>query len=99
MLQDRNAHYTRGAMDETLAGPTSAAYLLHKLAIEAACASGCRHYHMGDTGRRASLAQFKTRFGAEEVAHTEYRLERLPLSWANDQVRNVFNRTFGSRDA
>src|SRR5213078_889844 len=37
VLQTANAHYTRGAIDAEVAGPTRAAYLLHRLAIEDAC--------------------------------------------------------------
>lgn len=99
VLQDRNAHYTRGAMNEDIAGPTSAAYLLQRLAIEAACEAGCRHYHMGDTGNRASLAQFKTRFGAVATPHAEFRLERLPLSWIDRQARGIFARAVGTANA
>jgi hypothetical protein len=95
VLQDRNAHYTRGAMDEAIAGPSSAAYLLHKRAIEAACEAGCSHYHMGDTGARSSLAQFKTRFGAVEAPFIELRLERLPFSWVDRKARSLITQTLG----
>ena len=83
------ASYWRGAMDEELAGPTRANYLLHKLAIEAACAAGATVYHMGDTGGSSSLAQFKTRFGAEPVDYREYHLERLPVTGVMKRIRRV----------
>jgi hypothetical protein len=74
-------------MDLSFAGPTRANYLLHRLAIEDACASDCHYYHMGETGQSASLAQFKSRFGALAVAYEEYRFERLPLTPARERLR------------
>jgi hypothetical protein len=85
----QTVNYWRGAMDETLAGPTRANYLLHRLAIEAACAAGCTTYHMGETGSSASLSQFKTRFGARPVAYQELRVERIPLTRARDRALRV----------
>jgi hypothetical protein len=99
VLKDREAHYTRGAMDEDVAGRTYANYLLHSRAIEDACQAGCRYYHMGESGRSQSLAQFKSRFGAEPVPYAEYRFERLPVSWLKDGARRVVKRIIGFRDA
>jgi hypothetical protein len=85
----RTVNYWRGAMDETLAGPTRANYLLHRLAIEAACDAGCTTYHLGETGNSASLSQFKTRFGAQAVAYQELRIERAPITRATARARSV----------
>jgi Acetyltransferase (GNAT) domain len=85
----QTVNYWRGAMDESLAGPTRANYLLHRLAIEAACDGGCTTYHMGETGTSSSLSQFKTRFGARPVAYQELRVERIPLTKARDRARTV----------
>jgi hypothetical protein len=79
LFQGRNASYWRGAMSKDIAAPTRANYLLHSLAIQEACAAGCRYYHMGETGGAASLSQFKTRFGATAVDYPEYRLESAAL--------------------
>jgi len=98
VLQGENAHYTRGMMDIDLAGPTRANYLLHMLAIEEACAAGCRHYQMGETGSSSSLAQFKTRFGARPQPYAEYRLERLPLTALDRHARGVVKRVIGFHD-
>jgi lipid II:glycine glycyltransferase (peptidoglycan interpeptide bridge formation enzyme) len=98
VIQDREAHYTRGAMDERLAGPTSANYLLHSLAIREACQAGCHHYHMGETGGSSSLAQFKSRFGAVAISYAEYRFERLPISWIDERTRDLVKRVIGFRD-
>ena len=80
VLQDRNAHYTNGAMDIDLAGPIRASFLLQKLAIEQACAAGCRFYHFGETGQNAGLARFKSQFGAEAYRLPDYHFERVPIT-------------------
>ena len=98
VLRDKEAHYTRGAMIEEFARPTHANYLLHYRAIEDACAAGCRHYHMGETGNLASLAKFKSQFGAEPVQYAEYRRERLPITRIDRAVRTVVKRAIGFRD-
>jgi hypothetical protein len=99
VLQGANAHYTRGAMNKELAGPTFANYLLHRLAIKDACRAGCRYYHMGESGSSASLAHFKTRFGARAYPYAEYRLERLPITSVDAQLRRLVKRLIGFKDA
>jgi lipid II:glycine glycyltransferase (peptidoglycan interpeptide bridge formation enzyme) len=98
VLLGTNAHYTRGVMDQELAGPTRANYLLHRLAIEDACSAGCAHYHMGETGSSESLAQFKTRFGAHAHPYAEYHIERVPFTAADRLVRETVKRAIGFRD-
>jgi hypothetical protein len=98
VVHGANASYTRGAMDVDLAGPTRANYLLHKRAIEDACAQGCRRYHMGETGTSQQLAQFKTRFGAVAVPYAEYHVERLPLTAADRRLRRGVKTVIGFRD-
>lgn len=75
----------RGAMDKDAARGTGATELLHQLALEEACASGHRFYHMGDSAPGSGLAHYKSRFGATDLHYTGYRFERLPLS-ATDRV-------------
>ncbi|MCB0209643.1 MAG: GNAT family N-acetyltransferase [Anaerolineae bacterium] len=99
VLQTTNAHYTRGAMDKELAGPTRANDLLHQLAIQAACQAGCRYYHMGESGGSSSLASYKERFGAEPYTYAEYRLERLPVTSADHKIRSLVKRVIGFKDA
>jgi lipid II:glycine glycyltransferase (peptidoglycan interpeptide bridge formation enzyme) len=89
LLFGNNANYWRGAMDQSLAGPSRANYLLHRLAIEDACDAGCTNYHMGETGSSSSLAFFKSRFGATAHSYEEYRFERLPLTSAGARVDTV----------
>lgn len=99
VLLGRQTHYTRGAIDETLAGESRAAYLLQATAIEDACRLGSTHYHMGETGTSSSLAQFKSRFGAIAVPYAEYRYERVPLARMDGAARNTVKRLLGFRDA
>jgi lipid II:glycine glycyltransferase (peptidoglycan interpeptide bridge formation enzyme) len=77
----------RGAMDEALAGPTYANYLLHRTAIEDAAEAGCSAYHMGDSAPGSPLALFKSRFGAVEHHYASYRLERIPIGSLADRAR------------
>ena len=53
---------------------------------------------MGETGPSDSLAQFKTRFGAQPYPYAEYHLERLPITAINRRVRGVVKRVIGFRD-
>ena len=98
VLRGRNAQYTRGAMDESLAGPLQANRLLHKTAIEAACRAGCASYHMGESGASDGLSQFKSRFGAQPHPYAEYWIERLPLTRADQSVRRAAKRVVGFRE-
>ncbi|WP_461029437.1 GNAT family N-acetyltransferase, partial [Streptomyces sparsus] len=69
MRHGRHAKYWRGAMDKPLAGPTGASTWLLFLAIEEACALGCRYFHMGDSRPDTPVTRFKQRLGAR-VHHT-----------------------------
>ena len=95
VLFGSNAHYTRGAMNIELAGPTRASFLLQKLAIERACEAGCRYYNMGQTGSSETLARFKNHFGAEPYTHKEYRFERLPFTAVEAPLRGLIKRLPG----
>ena len=97
VLRARAASYIQGAMDKELAGPVRANYLLHRLAIEDACLSGCTFYDFGETGNSSQLAQFKTRFGAEPTHYSDYLIEPLPFSYAGRAVRTVVKRVVGFR--
>nr|CAD6405384.1 GNAT family N-acetyltransferase [Rhizobium sp. Q54] len=98
VLYGRNAHYTRGAMDKALAAPTAANYLLHAMAIEEACRRGCESYHMGETGRSKSLADFKEKFGAVAVDYHELRHEKLPLTRVDAMCRGFVKAMLGVKD-
>ena len=86
-------------MDKDLAGPTRANYLLQRLAIEDACQGRVPAVPHGRERReRQSLAQFKSRFGAVAQPYAEYRLERLPLTHAEQRLRGLVKRAIGFRD-
>jgi Acetyltransferase (GNAT) domain len=94
-----NAHYTRGAMDESLTARTQVNCLLPTVAIEDACNDGCRHYHMGETGAAVGLAQFKRRFGAQPFDYHEYWIERIPVYPADRALRRCIKHVIGFKDA
>ncbi len=98
VLQGHNAHATRGVMDRDLAAPVSATALLEWHAIRDACRSGCRHYHMGESGSSTSLAKNKERYGARRYPYFEYRRERLPLSAIDGWARSIVKRAIGFKD-
>ena len=98
LTHGEHSTYWRGAMDQTLATGTGANELLHCKAIEDACQAGRRWYHMGDSAPASSLAEFKRRLGAEEEHYTGYRLERWPLSAAEERVRTSAKRLLRFRD-
>jgi Acetyltransferase (GNAT) domain len=79
--------YWRGAMDKEVEAGTRANDLLHRLAIEDACRSGRRFYHMGESAPGSSLARFKRGFGAAEHHYVGYRFERVPVTAIARQVR------------
>lgn len=75
------ATYWRGAMDKERARGTGANELLHRCAIEAACAEGRRSYDFG-IYQTEDLKRFKSTFGAHEVPVHVYYFERLPTAAA-----------------
>ena len=99
VLQGRNAHRTRAAMDRDAGERTYAGELLEWLAIQEACAAGCNHFHFGESGWSRSLSQYKEKFGARPVEYAEYRFERLPLTRADALARSAVKRALRFRDA
>ena len=98
LTHGEHSTYWRGAMDQALAARTGANELLHCTAIEDACRAGRRWYHMGDSAPGSSLAEFKRRLGAEEEHYTGYRLERWPLTAAEELLRTAVKRLLRFRD-
>lgn len=97
VLHGRGASHVLGAMDKSLAAPVRANDLLQRVAIEDACLAGCLFYDCGETGTNAELAAFKTRFGAEPTAWSDYVIEPLPFHEAGRSIRNVIKRAIGFR--
>ena len=69
--------YWRGAMDKERSRGTGANELLHRYAIEAACADERQSYDFG-LSQTADLKRFKSTFGADEVPVHIYYFEKLP---------------------
>ena len=88
VLQGANAYTFRSAMAPELARYRAGDLLLCR-AIEAACEAGCRFCYMGDSGGSASLAQHKKQFGAQPREYAQYRIERLPLTAAEQGVKRL----------
>lgn len=97
VLQGANAYDSRAAMDEDLTSYRANDLLLQHT-IKDACEAGCRYYYMGESGDSASLAQFKERFGAKGYPYFEYRMERLPLSRAEQEIKQAVKRAIGFKD-
>ncbi|WP_162834062.1 GNAT family N-acetyltransferase [Amycolatopsis circi] len=96
VARSANAHDFRAAMDEELK-QCRATDLLQALAIRDACLAGCRYYYLGESGT-GTLGQFKERFGARPFVYPEFRLERLPVSRAEQGVKTMVKKTIGFRD-
>ncbi|WP_037069691.1 GNAT family N-acetyltransferase [Pseudonocardia acaciae] len=76
--------YWRGAMDKRLCRGTGANELLHRHAIEAACAQGRRSYDFG-LSNSEDLRRFKATFGAHEEPVTTYTFEPIVPTMAAQQ--------------
>ena len=98
MLLGPTAHVTRSAMDIDRVGSTKAGSLVHWTLLQEAVAHGCSRYHLGESGASTSLAQFKESFGAVPVDYHELRLERLPYTRADQQLRAAVKRVLRFRD-
>jgi hypothetical protein len=54
---------------------------------------------MGDSGRSATLAQFKERFGAKPFDYADYLFERMPISTARENLKRSVKWAIRFRDA
>lgn len=91
----RHGHHAKlwhAAMNRDLAHPVRANHLLHRLAIDDACAAGCLRYDFGGSRQGASLAAFKEGFGAEPFTSPRYYRERLPVSAVDRALRKAAKR-------
>lgn len=98
-LMGNTAHDTRGAMDREVATKPRANELLQWTTIKAACDAGCTMFHLGESGKSSSLAQYKERFGARPFDYAEIRIERLPLTKADQSLRSGVKRLLRFQDA
>jgi hypothetical protein len=83
--------YWRGAMDKERARGTGANELLHRCAIEAACADERQSYDFG-LYQTEELKRFKSTFGAREVPVRSYYFEKFPTAAAEAKCRNTAKR-------
>jgi CelD/BcsL family acetyltransferase involved in cellulose biosynthesis len=90
LVHGEHAVYWRSASDKELTLRTRANDLLQKVMIEDACQSGCRYYHMGESGGVASLMHFKSRFGAVETPYEEYLFGHLPFENLSTRVKGIY---------
>jgi hypothetical protein len=88
----------RAAMNKEAIKGTGASELAHRLAIEEACDSGHRFFHLGDSAPSSALARNKRGFGGQEAHYTGYRFERLPITAADRFVRRQIKRVIRFRD-
>lgn len=98
VLLGPTARETRAAMDFDLAGETRASYAVQWAAIEAARRFGSHTYNMGESGQSEGIAFFKERFGAIAIDHSEYHIERLPITKTHRLLRDGVKRLIGFRD-
>jgi hypothetical protein len=99
VLRGRNDHYTRGAMNKQIAGPTRANFLLHWLAIQDACSRAAQWYQMGQSGRDGCpVARFKENFGAKAYDFPEVQMERVPIAAAASNARTILRRVIGKNE-
>lgn len=80
--------YWRGAMDKERARGTGANDLLHRCAIEVACAGDRQSYDFG-LSQTADLKRFKSTFGACEVPVHIYYFEGFPTAAAEAKCYNT----------
>lgn len=92
------ATYWRGAMDIERAAGTGANELLHRVAIEAACRSGCLQYDMQRSASEG-LGRFKSKFGAQPTTFPEYRFENIPVTVLDRRARVFAKRMLGMQKA
>jgi hypothetical protein len=75
-------------MDKERARGTGANELLHRCAIEVACAEGRRSYDFG-IYQTEELKKFKSTFGAHEVPVHVYYFEKLPTAAAEAKCQHA----------
>jgi hypothetical protein len=84
--------YWRGAMDKERSRGTGANELIHRCAIEAACADERQSYDFG-LSQTDDLKRFKSTFGADEVPVHVYYFEKLPMVAAEVKCYNAAKQT------
>lgn len=100
VVQDRNAHGMRAAMDPALRH-LGASHLMNWTVLQNACRDGCRYFYMGQSAN-AGVSAFKESFGAKAYQIEEIEWEAVPLwsGWraAMAAVGTRIGRAKGDRD-
>jgi hypothetical protein len=73
LLGGVHAHYWRATSDQALVRHRYANHLLLARMLERAAAGGSDYVHMGESGGKRSLIEFKEHFAAEPVSYDELR--------------------------
>jgi hypothetical protein len=73
LLDGVHAHYWRASSDLDLVRRRYANHLLLAHTLERAAAQGCHYVHLGESGGKRSLMQFKEHFGGRPVSYHELR--------------------------
>lgn len=82
LLDGVHAHYWRAASDQPLVRRRYANHLLLAHTLERAAAQGCHFVHLGESGGKQSLMQFKEHFGGRPVSYDELRFGPVALTRA-----------------
>jgi hypothetical protein len=82
LLDGVHAHYWRASSDQALVRRRYANHLLLAHTLERAAASGCHYVHLGESGGKPSLIQFKEHFGGRPVSYDELRFGPLAMTSA-----------------
>jgi hypothetical protein len=79
LLDGVHAHYWRASSDLDLVRRRYANHLLLAHTLERAAGQGCHYVHLGESGGKRSLMQFKEHFGARPVSYDELRFGRVAV--------------------
>lgn len=88
----------RAAMDKDAVHGTGAPQYLVCRALEEACQTGQRFFHLGESAPSSGLARTKQEYGGQEMHYTGYRFERLPLTATDRFLRSRVKGVIGFRD-
>lgn len=82
LLDGVHGHYWRASSDQAVVRRQYANHLLLAHMLERAAASGCHYVHLGESGGKDTLIQFKEHFGGRPVSYDELRFGPLAMTSA-----------------
>jgi Acetyltransferase (GNAT) domain len=88
LLGGPHAHYWRACSDQALVRSRYANHLLLAQVLERAAETGSQYVHLGESGGKRSLMQFKEHFGGRPVSYHELRFGPAMLT-ASLRVRDL----------